>query len=492
MPSDKPEAQTVAMPLGHEFGVCYHEYRCPWFVVNPHDRCHVLWNGETCGQPRAAHLPAKPAEAFPHLCGALCDGPRGCIEPGAPQETTPANWKDRAAAEFPGGWFCHDEECFHSPEQHGPHGCRYCDCETVGPKSETAPAQRRDSDEGHIVPQLATPAPSETQTAAGGAAELSNLKRTDYSEQILEARAQELREQMYQTIEDHLATKPLEEVKRLLANAFSEAPAQAGPTQEQKDAAVEWLTTHSTAMPYSLALANLLAAREAALRAEIARLKYSTCDVCRKAVCEGTHEAGSAMQIISLRTDRDAAEARLSEARAEIAEWKQRYQKADIDSYWNLRSELSEARAEIARLIEKWPCGHTAAMGRDGNDECAACVQFRCIEEQGEEIAWLEQLTANLDAHIIGLEKSRLYAERERDEAMEKACAAIREACEPCGGKGYIGGGSRSDHDCGGDDSLCAMRCPIEVAIEPDECEYCGRPIAAIYAAFAAASKGDK
>lgn len=70
------------------------------------------------------------------------------------------------------------------------------------------------------------------------------------------------------------------------------------------------------------------------------------------------------------------------------------------------------------------------------------------------------------------------------EEAFKKGSAEIRAACSMCNGTGSVQGPSEMDHDCGGDDRLCAVRCPVETPGEIEQCEYCGRPIEALRRAF--------
>lgn len=71
---------------------------------------------------------------------------------------------------------------------------------------------------------------------------------------------------------------------------------------------------------------------------------------------------------------------------------------------------------------------------------------------------------------------------RARDKAIvEAACAAIREACSQCENGNVVTDSVEYGHACGGDDRKCATACPVEVQVQDvTECEYCGRPIAAI------------
>ena len=68
-------------------------------------------------------------------------------------------------------------------------------------------------------------------------------------------------------------------------------------------------------------------------------------------------------------------------------------------------------------------------------------------------------------------------------EAMrEECCKAIRENCTACSGAGFVVEEyTESEHGCNGDERECQTTCPVPVAAQRQiECEYCGRPIAAI------------
>lgn len=82
------------------------------------------------------------------------------------------------------------------------------------------------------------------------------------------------------------------------------------------------------------------------------------------------------------------------------------------------------------------------------------------------------------------------FAAFERDVLMLGA-ERIRVQCGPCEGRGYNPEShTEAQHGCGGDDRLCATRCPMPVEVlESIECEYCGRPIAALRAGAAPAEQ---
>lgn len=133
-------------------------------------------------------------------------------------------------------------------------------------------------------------------------------------------------------------------------------------------------------------------------------------------------------------------------------------------------------RAEEAQRINEAPgadCLH-GRMKRDGDDmpvkawDCYGC-------------------TARIVSEMLTAAREEASREAARD-AYEDAESAIRAACEPCGGTGGERT-SRAAHApyCSGE---CDGNCPVEVE-DWEECQYCGRPIAAIRARLAKGGKAN-
>lgn len=76
--------------------------------------------------------------------------------------------------------------------------------------------------------------------------------------------------------------------------------------------------------------------------------------------------------------------------------------------------------------------------------------------------------------------------------ATERATWIVREHCQACDGTGGKRT-SRTAHGCGGNESVCDVRCPVEIE-DFEECQYCGEPIAAIRASITGpgVGKGEK
>ena len=70
--------------------------------------------------------------------------------------------------------------------------------------------------------------------------------------------------------------------------------------------------------------------------------------------------------------------------------------------------------------------------------------------------------------------------EAARLSALQEAQRAVVEACQACDGRGFIAT-TASAHGCDGTEESCARTCPVAVE-DQQQCEYCGRPVAAIQA----------
>ena len=106
-------------------------------------------------------------------------------------------------------------------------------------------------------------------------------------------------------------------------------------------------------------------------------------------------------------------------------------------------------------------------------------------------LAWCQSggciFTDERRASLVRFVRSTLAAAVAQE--REENCRAIRAACGPCGGSGAVGG-TGSGHGCDGTAENCAETCPVPVP-DAQECEYCGRPIAAIRSRGAATRQGE-
>ena len=68
------------------------------------------------------------------------------------------------------------------------------------------------------------------------------------------------------------------------------------------------------------------------------------------------------------------------------------------------------------------------------------------------------------------------------ESVREECIRVIREKCAMCNGTGaVINSIAREAHGCDGSEASCSVTCPIAVEdYEQVECEYCGRPQAAL------------
>ena len=73
-------------------------------------------------------------------------------------------------------------------------------------------------------------------------------------------------------------------------------------------------------------------------------------------------------------------------------------------------------------------------------------------------------------------------------EGLRMAQQAVVSACVACDGQGFVVGVEEygvAEHGCDGSEEMCARTCPVEVPAQrqiQEQCEYCGRPAAAIQA----------
>jgi hypothetical protein len=107
------------------------------------------------------------------------------------------------------------------------------------------------------------------------------------------------------------------------------------------------------------------------------------------------------------------------------------------------------------------------------------------LREQAEQL-WLKLECCQRKEDEIDVIEA--FARAQRAEALREAERAIVETCSMCDGQGWtVGIGTDYGHACDGTEESCSQNCPVPVPVQVQEqCEYCGRPVAAVAALRAA------